>query len=178
MAIWQFSIEFIPRKKLINYFGQIPDEIDEEIYWKEDFKSGVLLPVDYEVLLNSLAQKEKLKWTKASYNWGDYDDGTHITINLENKNEVDIYARFHGGELKFDFIYAALKLAKQSDCVFVTSNRTIFEPYLTLFMEELKKSGAYKFCKDPKGYLQSDELKQLSEEVKRKLDNNEFDFNS
>lgn len=67
--MWQFSIEFVIRTKLINYFGQIPARIDEKFYWQENFASGVVLPADYEVLLNKLARKEKLKWTKASFNF-------------------------------------------------------------------------------------------------------------
>lgn len=95
MARWQFSIEFIPRRRLIDYFGEIPEKIDEEVYWKENFTEGVNLPEEYENFLISLGQKEKLKWTKASYNWGDYDNGTHITIDLQDIDGIVVNARFH-----------------------------------------------------------------------------------
>ena len=74
MAIWQFSVEFIPRENLVKYFGEIPAVIDEETYWKEDFCGGIKLPKDFESFLSSLGEKEKLKWTQESYNWGDYDN--------------------------------------------------------------------------------------------------------
>ena len=177
MAIWQFSIEFIPRENLINYFGAIPEKIDEEKYWNDDFAEGVKLPEAYEDFLGSLAAKEKLKWTEASYNWGDYDNGTHISIDLQDKDKVTVDARFHVEEWNENFVKTVLEFAKMCDCVLLTNNRTIFEPELDLFIDEFKKSNAYKFCKDPTGYLQSDEVKQLNKEIKKKLADNEFNFN-
>ena len=69
MAIWQFSIDFIPRKKLIQRLGQIPKVIDEEILWKENLEEGVDLPNNYESLLNHLGEKEILGWRGNSLNW-------------------------------------------------------------------------------------------------------------
>jgi hypothetical protein len=59
MFIRQFSVEFVPKEKLIDYFGEILEVIDEEAYRQNDFTSGVKLPSDYEAWLNSLAEKEK-----------------------------------------------------------------------------------------------------------------------
>lgn len=177
MAIWQFSVEFISKENLVKYFGEIPAVIDEETYWKEDLCGGIKLPKDYESFLNSLGEKEKLKWTQESYNWGDYDDGTHITIDLQDKSDITISARFHIEEWDEPFINTVLEFARMCDCVLITLNRTIFEPELDLFVAEFKKSGAYKFSKDPIGYLQSDELKQINEELKKRLADNEFNFN-
>lgn len=75
------------------------------------------------------------------------------------------------------FINTVLDFAKMCDCVLLSNNRTIFEPELDFFIDELKKSNSYKFCKDPIGYLQSDEVKRLNEDIKKKLADNEFNFN-
>jgi hypothetical protein len=178
MAIWQFSVEFIPTQKLLDYFGEIPKMIDEEIYWSESFTEGVKLPDNYEEFLSSLGTKEKLKWTEKSYNWGDYDNGTHLTIDLQNKNEIYVDARFHVEKLDINFIKTVLKFAKVCNCVLISLNRTVFEPEFNLFMEELKQSNSYKFYKDPVGFLESEELKQVNEEIKKRLIDNEFNFNS
>ncbi len=176
MAIWQFSVEFAPRENLIKSFGEIPTSIEEEIYWKEDFCSGVELPKDYEFFLGSLGEKEKLRWTESTYNWGDYDNGTHITVGLHDKNDITVFARFHIEEWNELFIKTVLEFAKICNCVLLTSNRTVFESELDLFTAEFKKSNAYKFCKDPIGYLQSDEVKRINEEMKKLVDD-EFNFN-
>lgn len=71
MAIWQFWIIFVPRKNLIDRFGEIRKKVDEEVLWKEDLESGVDLPNNYEDILSCLGEMERLKWTPECYNWGD-----------------------------------------------------------------------------------------------------------
>ncbi len=170
MAIWQFSIDFIPRMNLIKRFGILPKAIDDEILWKEDLDEGVNLPNSYEDFLMPLGQKEQLKWAKKNYNWGDYDNGTHITINCEDKDKISIFCRFNVGEWDEKFTKIVLEFAKVCGCVLLTKNGTIIEPDLDLFVEEMKNSNSYRFCKDPKGYLESDEVKQIKWSVRKKLE--------
>ena len=177
MSLWQFAVEFIPKENLLNYFGEIPEKIDEDIYWNEDLAAGVNLPDNYEEFLSSLGEKEKLKWTPECYNWGDYDDGTHISIDFQDKSKISVDARFHVVELDKAFIETVLNFAKMCDCVLISLNRTVFEPEFELFMEELKQSNSYKFCKDPSVFLQSDEVKKLNEDIKKRITDNEFNFN-
>lgn len=175
MAIWQFSIDFIPRKNLIQRFGEIPNAIDDEILWKENLEEGVNLPKDFETFLNRLGQKEILEWRMNSYNWGDYDDGTHITIECNDKNKSSVYCRFNVGEMELNFVKIVLEFAKICNCVLLTKNENIIEPKLNLFIDELKKSNSYRFCNDPIEYLQSDEVKQINWSVKEKLKNIKFE---
>jgi hypothetical protein len=177
MAIWQFCIDFIPRKKLIQQFGEIPKTIVEEILWKDNFEEGVNLPNNYENFLRPLGKKGILEWRGNSFNWGDYDKGNHITIDVSDINKASVYCRFHVGEMDENFIKTVLEFAKNCDCVLLTKNETVIEPEFDLFVEEIKKSNSYRFCKDPVGYLQSDEVKQLNEKINKKLLNDEFDFN-
>ena len=152
MAIWQFSVEFIPRKNLIERFGKIPETIDEEILCKENLEEGVELPPDYESFLSTLGEKEHLHWVD-NLNWGNYDHGTHITIDHREENKVTVFARFDVGNLNELFIKTVLEFAEMCDCVLLTKNENIIEPVLDLFIEELKNSNSYRFCKDPAGYL-------------------------
>ena len=177
MAIWQFSIVFIPRKNLINRFGEIPKNIDDEVLWKENLEGGVELPNNYEDFLSCLGLKEKLKWTPECYNWGDYDNGTHISIDFQDRNKISVDARFHVGEWDENFAIVVLEFAKMCDCVLLTNNDNIIEPKLDLFIEEMKNSNSYRFCENPIEYLQSDEVKQINEKLKKKLADNEFNFN-
>ncbi len=169
MAIWQFAIDFIPRKKLIKRFGEIPKTIDEEILWKENLEEGIDLPIHYENFLNRLGEKEILKWTEKSFNWGDYDNGNHITIDCKEKNKVSAFCRFHVGKWNEIFVEDTLSFAKMCDCVLLTTNQTIIEPEIDLLINEVKNSNSYRFCKNPTQYLQSDEVKQLNWEIKQKF---------
>lgn len=170
MAIWQFSVDFIPRKNLIERFGEIPRNIHEEILWKENLEESVYLPNNYEDCLHKLGEKEQLKWTYKSFNWGDYDNGTHITITFNDSNKASVFCRFHVGEWNEKFAKTVLEFAKICDCVLLTKNRNIIEPALDLFIKDMKNSNSYRFCKDPKGYLESDEVKQINWSVRKMLE--------
>lgn len=176
MAIWQFSIIFIPRKNLLNRYGEIPKTIDEEILWKENLEEGVDLPSNFEDVLNCLGTKKKLKWTLECYNWGDYDNGTHISIDFQNKDKISVDARFHVAEWNEEFVKIVLEFAVLCDCVLLTKNENIIKPELDLFIEEMKNSNSYRFCKNPIEYLQSDKVKKNNCSIRKKLEDNEFDF--
>lgn len=170
MAIWQFSVEFIPRGNLIKYFGEIPKQIDEEIYWQGNFIEGVFLPNDYEEFLSVLGEKEKLRWTPNSLNWGDYDNGTHISIDLQDEGLPTVNARFHVGELDLEFVKTVLEFARMCQCVLLTNDREIFEPKLELFIKALRNSNSYRFCKNPVEYLQSDEVREINSSNRKIVD--------
>jgi hypothetical protein len=178
MAIWQFAVDFIPRRNLIKRFGEIPKAIDGEISLKEELEAGVILPPDFERWLNCIGEKEILNWGSNNLNWGDYDNGTHLTINDQYKDKVTVFSRFHVGDYNEIFVKAVLEFAKICDCVLLTKNGTIIEPEIDLFIGEVKKSNSYRFCKDPIGYLQSNEVKEFNWDSKKKLADNEFNFNS
>lgn len=169
MAIWQFPIDFVPKHKLIDYFGEIPNKIDEELYCQEDFFCGVELPQNYEEFLSFLGEMEKLKWTPNCLNWGDYDDGTHLSIDLQNINQPSVNARFYTPYLDLDFVKIVLEFAKMCNCVLWTNHQNIIEPELDLFMKEFRNSRSYRFCKNPIEYLQSDEVKEINESNKKIL---------
>ena len=177
MAIWQFTIEFVPKANLIQYFGEILKQIDEELTWQKDFTDGVNLPENYEEFLNILGEKERLKWTENSLNWGDYDNGTHITISLPNKDLPAVRARFHVGDLDLNFVKTVLEFAKLCDCVLLTKNQNIIEPESDLFMDELRNSNSYRFCQNPIEYLQSDEIKEINWSNKERLEDVKLNFN-
>lgn len=175
MAIWQFTIDFISRKNLIRRFGEIPKTIDDEILWKENLEEGVELPNDFENFLNQLGEKEILEWRNNSYNWGDYDDGTHITIDFNDWDNSSVYCRFNVGDLDINFVKVVLEFAKMCDCVLLTKNENIIEPEIDLFTDELKKSNSYRFCNNPVEYLQSDEVKEINWSVREKLKNTKLE---
>ena len=169
MAIWQFSVDFIPRKNLVQRFGYVPKIIDEEILWKESLDEGVQLPISYEDFLNVFGTKEILKWTKQSFNWGDYDSGSHITISYEDKTKISVFCRLHVGDWNEEFAETILEFAKKCDCVLLTKNQTIIEPEINLLVGEVRKSNSFRFCNNPIEYLQSDEVKQIDQELKKRF---------
>lgn len=170
MAIWQFWITFVPRKNLIDRFGDIPRDIDADVIWSENLESGVDLPNNYEDFLSCLGKMERLKWTPECYNWGDYDNGTHISIDFQDKSKISVDARFHVGEWNEEFAKKVLEFAVLCDCLLLTKNENIIEPDLDLFIEEMKNSNSYRFCKNPVEYLQSEEVKQINWSVRKKLE--------
>ncbi len=177
MAVWQFRVEFIPRENLIAHFGQIPKSINDEILWKENLDEGVFLPDDYEAYLSRLGKKEILENGDGDFNWGDFE-GTHITIYCQDKGRITVFARFDAGEYDANFAHVVLEFSKKCNCVLLLSTNNIIEPDIDLFFDEFRNSRAFRFCKNPVDYLQSDEVRQLNEDIKKKLADDEFNINS
>jgi hypothetical protein len=116
----------------------------------------------------SARTKERLDWADA-YNWGDYDNGTHITIWQADTVERAVSARFDVGNWDHDFAVIVLRLAELCDCLVLTKNNTLIEPMIDDLIEEVKRSNSYRFCINPRQYLVSDEVARLNEDIKNKL---------
>lgn len=167
MAIWQFHVDLIPTENLLRYFGTIPKMIDEgqDI---DGLFDGVILPGDYESLLEGLGAKHKLAWANG-LNWGDYDKGSHITIwNLGAEN-VSVSGRLDVTNWDNDFATCFLKLAEACSCHILTKTNVIIEPSLDDLIEEVKRSNSYRFMVNPRAYLLSDEVVRLNEDIENKL---------
>jgi hypothetical protein len=167
MAIWQFWVDFIPRKHLIDRFGLIPKMADSDLI--SELGEGISLPGNYDEILCPLGSGEPLEWLTNTRNWGDYDNGSHITIRDLDSVKTSVWSRLHVGEWDHDFASLVLSFAELCDCVLLTKNETVIDPIMDDLIEEVKRSNSYRFCVSPKEYLVSNEVARLNENVKKKL---------
>jgi hypothetical protein len=169
MAIWQFSLDFIPRLKLIEYFGTIPKILDEDVQCENSFEEGVILPKAYEQILDLLGSSEKLTWIEDTWSWGDYNKGSHLTISRPNTVKASVFSRLDVTDWDEAFGRVVLNFSLLCDCVLLTGNKTVIEPEFNWLVEEVKRSNSYRFARNPVAYLQSDEVKRLNEEIRDKI---------
>lgn len=94
MAVWQFPIQFVSRRKVLECFGQIPLLLSDYQIDENDLYDGVELPPKYEEVLGKLGKKIELKWLTYASNWGDYDKGTHLTIFNPMTTQTSVFSRF------------------------------------------------------------------------------------
>ncbi len=89
MAIWQQSFWALPKKKLIDIYGVVPNEIPEDDFnnlrWFDDFNINKLIES-----IHYLPSSEH--WNKKILFFGSYDSDS-ISITFENSEVRDIYLR-------------------------------------------------------------------------------------
>lgn len=168
MAIHQFHVDLIPTEHLLKYFGNIPKILIDDDQAIDGLFEGIVLPEDYESILDGLGTKHKLSWTDA-LNWGDYDRGSHITIWNPGAETVSVSGRLSVSDWDNDFAVCFLKLAEACGCHILTKTNVVIEPILDDLIEEVKRSNSYRFCVNPRAYLLSDEVARLNEDIKNSL---------
>jgi len=178
MAVWQFSLEFIPRRNLIESFGSIPDHLAEEDIWSKDLEKGVQLPADFAKLLTSFGQQDGLHWKGDSLNFGDYDSGSHVTVYDPQTQKTVVFARLHAGQCTDTQLREVADLAEQSICLLLAQGESLIEPKFDILVSAMENSRAYRFCRDPEGFLKGDEIREIDSSVRRFLENATFDPNS
>lgn len=143
MAAWQFDIEFIARKRLVEYLGAIPRHFNYDVIGGYDYAIGIELPQDYESILSPFGDGKPLSWLENTQNWGDYDKGRHITITDPNSDKTSVWSRFHVVQWNREFAAIVLRLARLCDCVLLTKNDTVIEPDMEDLIVEIKSSPSY-----------------------------------
>ena len=133
--------------------GSVPERIDslftdseEErpAYWS-DFTEIERIENEASILLGKLKS-----WSEEARMFGT-EDGNKIEIW-----DDEISCRFDLRTPDMEVLESIMRLAKQSNC-YILSNHShrVIEPDLKEVCLDIKESSAYKFCKDPKGYLRS-----------------------
>lgn len=161
MATWQFDLHLLPRSKIIERYSKAPAQLGDEEFTAMDWWSGVALPVGYDSVLESFLPKYT-SWSKDASTWGD-ENSDLIEIFFENNAPVEIFVRIDARKLDISFLKKVSHFAKVCDCLLLLGeSRKLIEPDPLSLNYEIKKSNAYKFAMNSRGFL--DELsKKLKE---------------
>jgi hypothetical protein len=155
MATWQFDLHLLPRSKIIERYSKIPAQLSDEEFTTMDWWSGVALPADYESILGSFLPKY-ISWNKNASTWGS-EDSDLIEIFFENNALVEIWVRIDARKLNISILERVSHFAKLCDCIlFLGESRKLIEPDPLSLNYDIKRSDAYKFVMNPRGFL--DEL--------------------
>lgn len=151
MAVWQFDTHLLPRDKIIETFGRIPDlvplNICESVQWWESAQ----LPPDFDSLAAKLLPKGR-HWSQDYRVWGT-DDGDRIDVHEEEGRVSGVLFRIDLRTLKVDFLEHILALARHCYCLLLTSEMRLIPPEIEPLKEEIRHSDALHFVTDPTGFL-------------------------
>jgi|GEM_PF-392810 len=166
MAVWQFTIYLIKKSKVGDYDVAMPFEKNENaLNWEREKVSKDSIKAIAKVL-----PPEK-SWSKNIEQYGKIDE-TCLQFSFDSRRLCSMYFRLDLRSLTKDIIDEILKFMQVNDAYFVqVSDCKRFDPkdgsVIELgdnncypaeekaLIELLRNSNAYKFCKDPNGYLGS-----------------------
>ncbi len=156
MATWQFNLYLLPRLKIIERYSSVPVQVSAEEYAAAmDWWNGVTLPLNYDSMLGSILPKYT-SWNKDAFTWGD-EKSDSIAIIFENNAPVEIFVRLDVSKLEISLLEKIAHFAQQCDCLLLLDeSRKLIEPDPLSLNYEIKRSNAYKFVLNPRGFL--DEL--------------------
>ncbi|MCO5945344.1 hypothetical protein [Mucilaginibacter flavidus] len=174
MAIWQFNINFIPRKSLINKYGYIPEQLEiNSGAWEEYFKNSNLdeeydfedahtirwwldLKVSTDDLYPLIKEGNTLneRTIPGLMNFGNVDTN-HIDVCFdENTNQVEeLSCRVDLREVDKVFVNKIFALAECFNCLLMDRQGRLFEPTKSAFINAIKLSDAFRFVSNPEGFL-------------------------
>ena len=166
MAIYQYFLAVVPLKGIKNKHSQVPETIsvnsksqyfesDVELYWKEAEKDvDEFLPQ-----IDNIVNRADWVNSKTSFNWKTYsdklDNDASIYLNEETFKIEDFSFRADLREKGLIFLKNMIELGQRNNWMFMDRQGKLLKPDFEVIKESIKNSNAYKFLKDPKGYLDS-----------------------
>lgn len=139
MAIWQFTFTIIPCKK--------------EIKSADDIRSWN----GYSLKDSSI--KEISKVLKPSKSWSDdikvfgNNEETCIELFYENNILDDVSVRLDLRNLTIEILEAIVNFINSNDAFILTTNGATVKPIVKDLIEQIRKSEAYSFSRNPETFL-------------------------
>lgn len=181
MAIWQFQLVVIPRKGVIEKFGEIPDKLEidfkernEHFYLKKEklltdedkFKDALIqdwwssselqvMEVVHQIdKLVKRADYSKDTFVQWKYSKNRVDNDAWMSINKESGKIEELIFRTDLREEKLIFLKEMIKMAKDYDWLLMDMKGNLANPVFKEIVELIKISNSYKFAQDPYGFLE------------------------
>lgn len=159
MAIWQYDITLVPRAAVLRQHGTIPSELPgyravwnpEDVmnesypnYWR-----GFMPPESFSAEIESLLSPSQ-SWSQDALMYGT-EDGNTIKI----WRGADITVRLDVRSPDLELLRAIIEFADKHNLLLVSDTRgQPLEPSFESVIEDIRSSSAYRFCKDPMGYIE------------------------
>lgn len=151
MATWQFDLYLVPKERFSE--RQSPFPISDS-KWE---KGGWLLnrKINPDVLSDLTVSMVPINsWVDGTLMWGKEDE-THVEISSENGFVDDAWIRIDLRAIQSrNFAVQLVKVAQKLDCLFLNcETRKVFNSDLQSFGQEIQRSTAFKFCKEPEAFF-------------------------
>lgn len=141
MALWQFDLEFVARRKASGSRNAVELSIDADALQKAE-----------DLIRRQLASATS--WSPDLRVWGE-EDGNRIDIYMNGKRCVGIALRVDLRTNPTAFCELVIAFAQMLDCSFVTTDGSLVPADMPSLRAAALRSNAWKFVWDPRGYLDS-----------------------
>ncbi|MFT9495022.1 hypothetical protein [Anaerosolibacter sp.] len=153
MAIWQFGFSIVPEKALLQKnIGELynvnPENFDEIISWNG---YGLSEP-SIEKISKTLEQNQS--WSDNIKQFGLLEK-TCIELFYEENRLMEVSIRLDLRDLTLDVLVAVVDFVKDNNALILTPKGVLLRPTVEDVIEEIKKSNAYSFIKNPYGFIAS-----------------------
>ena len=176
MAIWQFHIYLIPKKSLLNKYGQIPTQLVMDTDgWSNYFQNSILDTVpefedaltihwwldlninldSFLILLNTFGNIQS--WTQNAdglRSFGDTEtNDISVCFDINTKTVQEVSCRLDLRQFDKSFIDKVLSLATQFDCFLMDRKGRLYLPSAAALLDAINLSNANRFVINPEQFL-------------------------
>ncbi len=179
MALYQFFLAIIPKKGIVEYFGEIPKKIEVDFQKRTEFFLNEEIEDEFDYFefiqqkcwqLSNIESKEMIsridqKLDRAS--WGDknsslniwkteteyVDNDACILINEERSQIEGFTFRADLRQPKLKFLIDMVELSKEKELLLIDRKGNLVEPEIEDVIGLIKKSNALRFLENPIKYL-------------------------
>ena len=175
MAIYQYTLFFIPRLSILERYQNIPEQLFIDFgAWEEHWqKESLESPFEFEDALTIdwwEARKVSFKTLEPVFNtflksneapqlftnnivYGNFDTNDLCVGINENSYIEDITCRIDLRNVDKTFIENIYLLANKGDCMLLDKKGNLFEPSFVAILKNIKKSNSFKFVLNPEDFL-------------------------
>ena len=166
MAIWQYGFLVIPKESITeNYNCIFKNNQTKYLPKTESFWTNSNL--DISKMATEIDKfVERADWSKENYyawkgNNDNEDNDGHISLDNITNKITEFYFRVDLREKSNieNFLYGLVKICTQNELIILNLKGEILEPKIEIIIENLKKSNAVSFLKNP-----NEHIKNLAEE--------------
>ena len=154
MATWQFDMYLLPRAKLMERFGGMPEYLGPDLFNSIGWGEGHQTRSNLAQFINPFVSPCP-SWSVDIQMWGD-EDGNRIDVVYEGEALKEIFIRVDAREQSNTFLKGIVELAHFCDALFwIMEKDKIIEPNVDTLTFELKRSDAYRYVQNPVEFLKS-----------------------
>ena len=152
MALWQFTLDFIP-----SYAARFRDV--EAIRMTREQLDAIKLDISAEKqprLFQTLSAllPEKKSWAPDLRIWGD-EKSHDVQIWFEGDRIEGIQLRLNVASPLFQLVSGMSGIARDLQCVFASRDGAIIQPSAEAVARAVMQSPAMRFVRDPQGYIEA-----------------------
>lgn len=151
MAIWQSEFLLVPRERIKEGLGSVPDRVSQDFVDTGTIASGRRV-TDEDLQFLSERVPVRSSWDPHILSWGT-EDGDRIDLVLEDDRVVEVTARIDARSISGEFIETVVSLASRWNCILIDESLRILPPMFEEVRLALKESSATRFVANPNRFL-------------------------